>query len=359
MKILLFLLWFLPYSISFKWTLVSGNSSTDIFGTNLYPGARYAASSQVIGNQAYLLGGKMDRLAGGHPVIYSDLWENNGTKFLWLSDLYGQSNQFQDPGDCFFGDPYEYPANGFGFSTWKYNNSLYLFGGGSYVSGSNTPQVLADLWVYNTVAGYWTILTSPSDGQCVSNPETSSGYPSARYGACNWKKRNHFYLFGGYSQYGPLNDFWFFDGTAWNNVTLFLSPSPRYYATHWKDKNGNFWLYGGVDSTGNLLNDTWRFNNVDYWVNINPNVNPGPRESTFSWKSHQILYLYGGTTNISQTQLWGFHLNNLTWVPESLDNGTRPDARVLGTTWELSNGDVYLFGGKSVNGSYSDVWQVN
>ena len=40
------------------------------------------------------------------------------------------------------------------------------------------------------------------------------------------------------------------------------NPCGRIGCASWTDISGNFWLFGGIDSTGNYLNDLWKYNVV-------------------------------------------------------------------------------------------------
>src|SRR5829696_9605706 len=36
-------------------------------------------------------------------------------------------------------------------------------------------------------------------------------------------------------------------------------PAARYEGGEWLDLQGNFWIFGGQNATGNLLNDLWKY----------------------------------------------------------------------------------------------------
>jgi gliding motility-associated-like protein len=87
------------------------------------------------------------------------------------------------------------------------------------------------------------------------------------------------YGYGGHSDVNPLNNLWKYSiaTNAWTFVKGEISnPIPVYgtlgvgaignqpggmaNSTQWKDRNGNFWIFGGQSDVGNL-NQTWKFTN--------------------------------------------------------------------------------------------------
>ena len=152
--------------------------------------------------------------------------------------------------------------------------------------------------------------------------------PGGRYGSISWTDASgNFWLFGGSGNAssgsaGNLNDLWKYNPTSniwtWvngdntvNNSGVYGTqgtpaatnkPGGRYTSISWTDASGNFWLFGGLNSSG-IFNDLWKYDptsNNWTWVNGDNSVNsigiygtqgipattnkPGARYSSVSWK---------------------------------------------------------------------------
>ncbi|TGK00315.1 galactose oxidase [Leptospira langatensis] len=110
---------------------------------------------------------------------------------------------------------------------------------------------------------------------------------------------------------------------------------------------------------------------------------PGGRQDAMQWiDSSDQLWLFGGTGRDPSTafgqlnDLWKFDGSNWTWIAGSntvsaagtygtkgvAASGNTPGARVSGTTWVDSSGNLWLFGGSSdANGSncFNDLWKFD
>jgi gliding motility-associated-like protein len=88
------------------------------------------------------------------------------------------------------------------------------------------------------------------------------------------------------------------------------NPPARYAAAHWKDLQGNFWLYGG-----DMHDDLWKFD---------------PISSEWTWM--------GGSTVLNQAPVYG-----TLGVPSTLNS---PGAlQLTNATWVDNNGDFWMLGG--------------
>jgi gliding motility-associated-like protein len=115
-------------------------------------------------------------------------------------------------------------------------------------------------------------------------------------------------------------------------------PCSRYQAAYWKDKQGNFWVFGGVTykTPPNLEgNDMWRFN---------------PTTNQWTWMN-------GPKLNADVNGEFG-----IKGIPSSLNY---PSARGWGVNcWTDTNGMLWLYGGYGSDsagnrGDLSDLWQYN
>ena len=357
------------------WTWMSGGNATHttstlggVYGTQgvttntNFPGARApSAFWQDASGNFWMFGGAGSFPSGGNA---NDLWKYNPTANLWTwmhgSNLANQTGTYGTQGVSASGNM---PGARGASCYWvDLSGNFWLFGGGGY--GSSTNGSLNDLWKYNPTTNEWT-----------------------------WVKGS-----SGVSQLGTYG-------------TLGVSnaancPGGRTCKAFWTDSSGDLWLFGGFGyaSVGaiNLLNDLWKYNiasNQWTWMGGSNLTNqpgiygtlgvgsgtniPGARNGTSIWKDGSgMIWLYGGsgvpatTTNGFLSDLWKFNPTNNTWawiggsngVNQSVSYGTKgvasatnnPGARISTSAWPELNGNLYMFGGNIVGGSYvNDLWQYN
>lgn len=128
------------------------------------------------------------------------------------------------------------------------------------------------------------------------------------------------------------------------------TPGVRFDALHWTDLNGNLWLYGGngVDSMdlSGELSDLWKFDITLYqwvWVNGSPFI-----QHCLNGVSDNVGHIVFGTKGIASPS-------------------NTPGFRGGSATWTDNNGDLWLFGGSSLDtiggtcGSSirNDLWKYN
>jgi len=83
-------------------------------------------------------------------------------------------------------------------------------------------------------------------------------------------------LFGGYDSIGAdLNDTWTFDGTTWNKVKTAVAPSARRFVTMAFDKRSNrLVMFGGVNAQ-QVLRDTWVWDGAtSTWAKVKMKTSP-------------------------------------------------------------------------------------
>jgi hypothetical protein len=110
-------------------------------------------------------------------------------------------------------------------------------------------------------------------------------------------------------------------------------PPGIYEAGEWTDHQGNFWLYGGISSTG--WNDNlWKYDvNANVWTWMKGSGPSG---------NHQPVYSQQG-------------------VPSATNS---PGVRVTSQTWTDNDGNLWLFGGFGyldigLGASYNDLWKYD
>ena len=187
------------------------------------------------------------------------------------------------------------PGGRDGAATWTDSSgNFWLFGGEGADANGNYGQ-LNDLWEFNPSTKQWawiggssTIPTSCAGSTTVAcgqpgvygtlGSAAAANIPGGRSMASYWiDSSGNFWLFAGYGFAGKLNDLWEFNpstkqwtwmggsstvgqsgvyGTSGSAATANI-PGGRYSATHWIDKSGKFWLFGGEGFDSRATTDNW------------------------------------------------------------------------------------------------------
>ena len=244
--------------------------------------------------------------------------------------------------------------------------------------------------------------------------------PPASYEAVSWTdNQGNFWVFGGYTGGGQLNDLWKYNPAAntWTWMkglgatddpgsfgvlgvpSITNNPSARAWGTaSWTDATGDLWLYGGRNGAGSL-NDLWRYNiasNEWTWMGgtgqtavapvygllgvAQAGNNPGGRnECTSAWVDDAgNLWLFGGFAadlGLFYNDVWKYNISSglWTWVNGSSTPGStgnygsqgvpsasnEPSARATYINWKDQAGNFYIFGGFDGSLSVSDVWKYS
>jgi hypothetical protein len=280
-----------------QWTWMDGSDlggQTGTFGTlgtpsaSNIPGARQGSATWVDKHgDLWLFGGNGYDSTGAQGHL-NDLWKYSGGQWTWVngSNLASQMSTYGTQGVA---APGNVPGGRYGETTWTDSSgNLWLFGG---FGASNAPnQLLNDLWKYN--GGEWTWMGGSTFlGQAgiygVQGTPAPRNTPGGRYSSVGWQDESgNFWLFGGDGldstlTQGLLNDLWEYSNGQWTWIggsntgnqpsvygTLGVTapgnvPSGRFALNGWVDPDGNFWLFGGADSTPSTTvcgcsNDVWK-----------------------------------------------------------------------------------------------------
>jgi hypothetical protein len=180
-------------------------------------------------------------------------------------------------------------------------------------------------------------------------------------------------LFGGFSPtIGPLRTTWAFSDGSWHsigpsNLTPGNAPSSRFGASAAYDPAlGSLILFGGRDSAGGLLNDTWSFANGN-WSNWSSRFAsaPAPRVNASMAFDPGLneLVLFGGRSPYALfNDTWEFNGSSWSSVGSSSPNSTNTPPTRYGATlvYSAANSDLVLFGGTGFSaGTYpllGDTW---
>ncbi len=184
------------------------------------------------------------------------------------------------------------------------------------------------------------------------------------------------------------------------------SPPAMYQAQQWTDKQGNFWVFGGVDSNQNEYSDLWEYiptANTWTWVN-GPGIPlqggsygtlgvpsfaniPGARAWGCATWTDTVgdLWLFGGEGYDSLghfgnlNDLWSYNIARDLWtwrggppisnqppvygsLYQASDSSVPPSRSESNTAWIDGNDNLWLFGGYGYNivsGCYNDIWRYN
>lgn len=227
--------------------------------------------------------------------------------------------------------------------------------GGVLPAGVNPWEFKQDTWRFDTVT---------SSVQHIA-PATS---PPARYGhAMAWDGRA-IVLFGGRDDTGNvLGDTWLWEdqNMRWSRQTVTPSPAARTGCEMAHDSGRNVVvLFGGIDASGTLLNDTWEWNGfARQWVQVHAGGYSGPSAVAH----HAMAYdpsrartvVYGGRDGVSAAS------NTV----QEWDGGTRtwnyaygsPGYRVhAAMAFDAVRGELLLYGGSDEQYfTYDDLWSWN
>jgi hypothetical protein len=199
------------------------------------------------------------------------------------------------------------------------------------------------------------------------NQQSPAVSPSARRGETMVYDSVHHQsvLFGGVDASNTiLNDTWVYNGTTWTNVTPSLpaqSPSARLnHSMVFDAGHGNVVLFGGCSDTlcSSPLQDTWIWNG-SIWTQQNPAQIPSPRYgANMAYSSAPTasgVYLFSGWNGAAPiSDMWLWTGGNWTSLPIATLPPAREDA---GFSYDPVNQQLVLFGG--LNGSeqpINDTW---
>jgi len=237
-------------------------------------------------------------------------------------------------------------------------HSTVLFGGGN---GTGVPSITyGDTWTWTAHRG-WSELTP------ASSPSARQGPGMAYDGATGTVV-----LFGGVDTTGAnLNDTWTWDGVTWTQQFPPVSPPGRQFDTQgmtYDAATGTVLFFGGLLSNQDVLGDTWTWDGVaKTWTQQFPAASPSARRTGVAYDAaNGTVVLFGGDIRngdggfgiyLGDTWTW----NGVTWTQQF--PASAPAAR--GTSciaYDTSLGRVVLFGGSSDYDSAqgrNDTWAWN
>ena len=243
----------------------------------------------------------------------------------------------------------------FGFRTAKIdNNRILIFGGGGPGNENN------DTWVYNISQNKFELKNHSV------KPEERTAHGLINIGNGN------ILLFGGCKTIMNFNfyfsDTWIYSSIKdkWTILSTNERPALRANFSITKINNNKVLLYGGCydyELNDSIYTDFWIFNiSEKKWSQIIPQNKPTLRvgEGIAALDSDMVL-LFGGYSANSNDSLrflddtWIYKFKDNKWEQIKISN--YPNARSHFDMVKLySNNSVLLFGGRSIDGSYNDIW---
>lgn len=366
-----------------NWTWAGGSSQPNGGGVHPLLGSSSATSAPSARQQAafwtdingnfWLFGGSS---CSGRPndcgEVTNDLWK--------FSTATGQWTWVGGPNLATLSEPFpgtygtqgapaagNLPGGRYDAITWTdASGNLWLFGGYGYASSATYPLAwLNDLWMYAPNTGLWTweggsSTTVASASYGTMGVASSNNNPGPRLGATAWADASgNLWLFGGN---GPtasgqggqyFSDLWMYSTSsgqwAWVGGTNPPSsgsfgvqgfaassnvPPCRMSGSGWIDKNGIFWLFGGMSNVYGALGDLWSYD---------------PRAGNWTWVG-------GSNLNSPAVSYGSLGIAAL---------GNTPGGRQQAMAWIDPTGNLWLYGGLTVAQQltpavdYNDLWRFS
>lgn len=411
-----------------SWTWVAGSSSSQTIPLNF--GVQGIASSSNYPGDGYAIPEWVD-LQGNLWVLGACDNNGNGNAALWKYDLTtGLWTWMKGPQAAFSAGVYgvqgipsaaNYPGGRFfDAASWvDSNGNLWLFGGcGSDINGLSGD--LNDLWKYDPLTNEWTWMNGPN---IVNQPASYGTLQVASptnlpEGRCEigsrWSDENdQFWMYGGLNTFGIpssiVSDAMWMYSVSTNQWTWMSgqpgglvnpnfgtirvpsssnTPGSRITFSSWKDKDGNFWLFGGGDITtiGPWYADMWKYDpvtNIWTWMAgsqqplfnttftqqcaLGNEIPEAALENRACWTDDcGRFWMFGGSATIGELntmQVFDPNTLQFSWVGGSIlpnqsgSFGTQGIASPLNSPPSLNggagfkgpDGDFWLFGGMGSN----------
>jgi PKD repeat protein len=155
-------------------------------------------------------------------------------------------------------------------------------------------------------------------------------------------------------------------GFEWANLTpaLISEPGARLaQAMAWDPADGYVLMYGGQNTAGKTLRDTWSFSNGT-WTNLTGTVTGSPPPLVLAGlaydpSGHQMI-LFGGANGsaVFQNQTWAYHDRVWTNLTGHTGGAAPPVAIFFGMATDSAASDIVLFGGVKISTSVwgNDTW---
>jgi len=407
-----------------EWVWLRGDSAGSFlgnFGTqgvpsanNEPPGLYEACEWTDVNGNFWLYGGQ------GISDLNAALWKYDPLTNEWTWVKGPSSTNFQgNLGIQGIPSPSNLPSSRVAMASWTDSgNNLWMLGG----AGSFNNSPFNALWKYDIGTNEWTWMQGWGSNAVYGTkgmPDTANTLGGRVETAATWTEGDtsnngdNLWLFGG-EWGGGMNDLWKYSiqtnswtwmkGTNLGNQPGIYGilgvedstnvPGGRWVYSRWKDKKGNFWIFGGVDSIG-LYNDLWRYNlktNNWTWISGSNSINsygnygtictiaptniPQARyENRAVWTDdYGNFWTFGGIHPLNDLWIYCTAINQWVWVSNDSvpiftcswgskgvsSPSNKPGARWGALSWYDHKGHFYLFGGSGFytsGGTNNDLWE--
>jgi N-acetylneuraminic acid mutarotase len=234
----------------------------------------------------------------------------------------------------------------------KVTHRLIVFGG----RGAGTS--LNDTWAYDPTTNTWTDL----------KPAEPLPSPRSAYSMAYDPVTRRLIMFGGRDNAGTsLNDTWAYDPAK--NTWTELEPGgtqPLARSTQGMvaDPTTHRLLMFGGRGAGSALGDTWAYDpNANAWMELKPAVSPTPRVGpAMVWDETGLRVIVFGGRDSSGTSLddtWAYDPAGRTWA-RLTPSFAQPAARVGHTAvYDSTSGGLIMFGGENWRDDFlNDLWSL-
>lgn len=256
----------------------NNNSWSVLPNATISPEARYGFAMQVIGNKAYLFGGKEncithDAFEVCPPSIwmyedqFNDTWVLNIDTMEWSQILTETA-----------------PSPRYMTASFAYDGKFFVFGG-RHVQTQPEIAKLAynDLWKFDPNTNEW------------SEVNISGELPAIRYDAAYTIYEDKFYVFGGYVNGTWGDDTWEYDITnnRWRELEATVKPSKR-EGSNGVVYEGIWFLFGGklnkMQATEVAYDDVWILNLTSMRTETSSDESSSSSASFFSLSISVLLF---------------------------------------------------------------------
>lgn len=219
----------------------SGKAWSTLSTTGTQPPPRNSASHAVVGTKLYLMGGFAAAGSAATTGVSTGTGAtNNADDLVWTFDFSTSTWSTVEP----YGSLR--PPTREDHSLAAVGSTVLMFGGRVPTTGA----LLSDLYAYDTVNQAYSVIAATG--------------PSARFGHTAVAHKSHYFVFGGHTATGVVNEMWAFSMTTMKWAELTPSGSPPARFGHVATVSGSkAYFFGGATTNGGAFSDLWRYD-LDY-----------------------------------------------------------------------------------------------
>lgn len=199
-----------------------------------------------------------------------------------------------------------------------------------------------------TVNAQWLLLEE--DSPEVLTTEANAKL-SGRRNAATWCFKDDIFILGGNDGTSNRNDVWKYETEnrrwVWQpDVPLKITPNSLSHAAYWEIM-GEFFVYTTLGKLWMYKPEQRRWSEI---IPTNIGIDPGPRLASAFWvhKPSNELYLYGGSNQSSNSDMWAYNTISNSWRQvQHVGDSPSTSTNIAHTTAVLGNSEdtVYIFVG--------------